>query len=274
MSSVPSARASPLSAARASPPSSARAEPPSAASASPLSAARAEPLHVRDVLDLIQRQSDDIVAQDEQLRGLQRENSIVASPADAPLLTPPPAVMAAAVDAATPPGHQPPRSDQPPQDILTTTECYVTSQGEDFASRERADLQEIVSRGAVPGWRVVHVPPAYSMMEGAEDIEDETLLERHEKLCQDEIRRKRLHVQQVRQQRQMERLRARSDDIGAAEDGGGRVRSLLPDPTTDATHICVTEWLPVSAFGAPLPALPSKPFRLPWLKDDDDEPET
>ena len=58
------------------------------------------------------------------------------------------------------------------------------------------------------GWRVVAFSPTYTM-EGTEDIEDETFLRRHQKFELDEKKRKRWDIQRMREQRHVEKLRAR-----------------------------------------------------------------
>jgi male-specific lethal 1 len=46
-------------------------------------------------------------------------------------------------------------------------------------------------------------------MEGTENIEDETMLRRHQKFELDEKKRKRWDIQRMREQRHLEKLRAR-----------------------------------------------------------------
>ncbi len=133
----------------------------------------------------------------------------------------------------------------------------------------------------IPGWRVKPVAPSY-VMEGTENIEDETLLKRHQKPETDEKRRKRWDVQRIREQRHVARLRARYEDSNADDIAPGPSSkastslqalacernlehfSLVPNPD-DMEEIVVQEKLPVSAFGCVLPQLGPKEFTLPWM---------
>ena len=93
---------------------------------------------------------------------------------------------------------------------LETKIPYYTFHGEDFLEIEAKDIKQILSQAEVPAWRTVAIPTCYSM-EGTENIEDETVLKRHSKPESDEKRRKRWDLQRMRQQKQVERLRARYD---------------------------------------------------------------
>jgi male-specific lethal 1 len=55
---------------------------------------------------------------------------------------------------------------------------------------------------------MIPVSPSYAM-EGTENIEDETMLRRHLKFELDEKKRKRWDIQRMREQRHIEKLRAR-----------------------------------------------------------------
>ena len=204
---------------------------------------------------------------------------------------------------------------------LETDKPYYTFQGEEFLRSEEKEIKEILSQAEVPGWRIVSVPTCYSM-EGTENIEDETVLKRHNKPEMDEKRRKRWDLQRLRQQRQVERLRARYDSadptnpsnhlrsslkkthgtnktsnkviIQTTENttlqtnnlppannsnntsninsycGGVNIKetdwlyTLQPLPEL-ATHIQVSEKLPVNAFGFCVPMFQKQDFTLPWL---------
>lgn len=199
---------------------------------------------------------------------------------------------------------------------LETDKPYYTFQGEEFLRAEEKEIKEILSQAEVPAWRTVSVPTCYSM-EGTENIEDETVLKRHNKPELDEKRRKRWDLQRLRQQRQVERLRARYDssdptnpnnhihksslkklnstnktinkglnsmndcptgDAFANSDSSMNTKSnetdwlytLQPLPEL-ATHIQVSEKLPVNAFGYSVPMLPKQDFSLPWLKENTNE---
>ena len=214
---------------------------------------------------------------------------------------------------------------------LETDKPYYTFQGEEFLKAEANEIKEILSQSEVPGWRILAVPPCYSM-EGTENIEDETVLKRHNKPELDEKRRKRWDMQRLRQQRQVERLRARYDGtepvalnvnhnnpknvikkaqtpttkspanglshmaekpgegtitsmpssalnqkLGALSSnnyvGGGAglkendwLTTLQPVPEL-ATHVQVSEKLPVNAFGFCVPIIATQGFSLPWMNE-------
>lgn len=174
--------------------------------------------------------------------------------------------------------------DLPGEDYLTTAEPYFTLIGEDYVQEEKNSVAEIKNHAEVPGYRTLSFSPSYTM-EGTENIEDETFLRRHSKLELDEKRRKKWDIQRMREQRHVEKLRARYDDASGGNvtlNGGSNStpvlnclsnfnnlkpdRSLLPQPEL-ATHIMVAEDLPVTAFGYPVPILQKQGFSLPWITD-------
>lgn len=268
-------------------------------------------------LDLIQKQSDAIVNKDQQLLKLKRENDRLqlrlATMEDRMEAATQAAVKAKAKAAAKFAKNQPEEEDFV-MEIMETSEPYFILQSLGPLAEEK---NETKGGGAeVPGWRLLPMSPSYTM-EGTENIEDETLLKRHQRPEVDEKRRKRWDVQRLREQRHVQRLRARYDpqneaimdtlnngvvvkmkpkysskpsqlsnvDIPAAlpsscENGkpalvtGGKSTStnklaegdlptsLLPFPD-EATHINVTDKLPVSAFGFPLPQMAPQDFKLP-----------
>ncbi len=138
---------------------------------------------------------------------------------------------------------------------------YPLTRGDDHVERERREVEEILRTSTeVPGWRRIteRLVTSYHM-EGTEDVEDATLLARHSKLEQDEKRRKRWDAQRLREQRRLARLKATyqksmwnslltPEGERLLHSQGQGLRSLLPD-LEDITHICVTDNLPVSAFG-------------------------
>jgi len=118
----------------------------------------------------------------------------------------------------------------------------------------------------VPEWRHKPMHPAYTM-EGTENIEDDTILKRHSRHEMDEKRRKRWDIQRMRQQQQFEKLKASEARRGRKEKKGRETDSpisLLPS-LEDMTHLMVSDTVPISVFGVPLPNLPHAPFSLPWL---------
>ena len=114
-----------------------------------------------------------------------------------------------------------------------------------------------------PTWRIKSTNPCYSM-EGTEDIADQVLLKRHEKMEKDEKQRKRWDMQRMRQEQQLQKLRANQEKKHAAQSKKEETTSLLPSLEA-ATHICVEEKIPVAAFGRPIPSLPHTTFTLPWV---------
>jgi len=114
-----------------------------------------------------------------------------------------------------------------------------------------------------PTWRIKSTNPCYSM-EGTEDIADQVLLKRHEKMEKEEKQRKRWDMQRMRQEQQLQKLRARQEKQHAAQTKKEETTSLLPSLEA-ATHICVEEKIPVAAFGRPIPSLPHTTFCLPWV---------
>lgn len=220
--------------------------------------------HLLAQLGLIQRQSDAIVRKDRELRELQRENEALrkkirrmeftggAAPAD--------------------PG------------LLAAKEPFFVLQGEDWLRRERKDVAHILAQTEeVPAWRQRVVPPSHALGQGQEEAscDDEAVLRRHGKLELDEKRRKRWDIQRIREQRQVQRLKARYEKrqqqllgggggSGAVSAAAAAVESVGFDPLA-ITHIHVADELPVCAFGAPLPAAllddrgeEEMEFELPW----------
>jgi len=116
-------------------------------------------------------------------------------------------------------------------------------------------------------WRVKSTNPLYSQDASgpAENISDQNLLKRHEKFEKEEKQRKRWDLQRLREEQQLQRLRARQEKqiLAVNQLRKEELPSILPTLET-ATHICVGEYLPVSAFGRPLPVLPQSSFTLPW----------
>jgi len=117
-----------------------------------------------------------------------------------------------------------------------------------------------------PTWRIKSTNPLYTM-EGTENIADDVLLKRHEKMEKDEKQRKRWDLQRMREQQQLQKLRARQEkQLSVAVNKREATASLLP-PLEGATHICVEERIPVAAFGHPVPTISQTSFKLPWRQD-------
>ena len=247
-------------------------------------------------LDLIQKQSESLVAKDHTIKELKRENEALKKKVTS--LEKSAKKQAAVIAKADPqiPKQQPladvkqeikveSNADQassfPEQledECMETSDPYFTQQYIYDITETESDVETQKKAEEVPGWRVKPISASY-IMEGTENIEDENLLKRHTKPENDEKRRKRWDVQRIREQRHVARLRARYDP----NDGGdnplvtnpmkanlaeaskeSEIKTLLPCPE-EAMEILVQDKLPVSVFGCVLPKLNSKDFSLPWM---------
>ena len=195
-------------------------------------------------LDLIQKQSESLVAKDHTIKELKRENEGLKKKVTS--LEKSAKKQAAAIAKAAPPVSSPPTPQTPKQqpladlkheikvetssdqgstiteqledECMETSEPYFTQQyvydlTTDITTESDVDTQKKAEE--VPGWRIKPISASY-IMEGTENIEDENLLKRHTKPEHDEKRRKRWDVQRIREQRHVARLRARYDP----NDGG------------------------------------------------------
>ena len=99
-----------------------------------------------------------------------------------------------------------------------------------------------------------------------EDTSDEVYKKRHDKLEKREKQMKRRDLQ--RQRDEVLKLKAETRIVRRIKKKKGKKTqkspSLLPKPE-EATHIIVEKYLPVVAFGLPVPHLSRSEFRLPWL---------
>lgn len=150
---------------------------------------------------------------------------------------------------------------------LTTNQLYCTREWEDedfcdeFIKEEANALKSEQPMLEIPKWTVHEVHPLYCI-EGTEDLSDEAFLKRHAKLEYDEKRRKKWDVQQIREQRRIERLKRRHCKDEMREEDLTPT-SFYPTPDTLQT-ICITTELPVMAFGEGIPRLSAAEFTLPW----------
>ncbi|KAK9530015.1 hypothetical protein VZT92_011553 [Zoarces viviparus] len=99
-----------------------------------------------------------------------------------------------------------------------------------------------------------------------EPLDDNVFLKRHSKLELDEKRRKRWDIQRIREQRMFQRLQQRMNRKKVVPETEPELSSFYPD-TEDVETIVITPFLPVVAFGRPLPKLSQQNFELPWLDD-------
>lgn len=98
-----------------------------------------------------------------------------------------------------------------------------------------------------------------------EDLSDDAFARRHARFLLDERKRKKWDVQRIREQRTIERLKRRhcKDELNQQMNMN---KMYTFYPTVDQLKtIQITDDLPVSAFGEPIPLLPSSEFSLPWL---------
>ena len=84
----------------------------------------------------------------------------------------------------------------------------------------------------------------------------------------DERRCKKWDVQQIREQRRIEKLKRRhcKDELRQSSSDQQSLQSFYPQPEAVQT-ICYVNELPVQAFGEIVPKLAAADFRLPWLAD-------
>ncbi|XP_065357213.1 uncharacterized protein msl-1 [Calliphora vicina] len=168
---------------------------------------------------------------------------------------------------------------------ISTPQLYSTREWEDeafscdydneFFKAEAKLLQADNPKLEIPKWTEHELTPSYCI-EGTEDLSDEIFLKRHAKLEVDEKRRKKWDVQQIREQRRIERLKRRhcKDEIQPTQDTPS-LQTFYPT-TENLQTICFVHDLPVQAFGEMIPRLTAavnsgvkgerrKGFQLPWL---------
>lgn len=119
-----------------------------------------------------------------------------------------------------------------------------------------------------PSWRENHIEPLEEdpCFTPPEPLDDGVFLKRHAKLELDEKRRKRWDIQRIREQRMFQRLQQRMNRKKVVPESEPELSSFYPD-TEDVETIVITPFLPVVAFGRPLPKLSQENFELPWLDD-------
>lgn len=235
-------------------------------------------------LDLIQKQSEVILARDQQIKELRRENEDLSKKIQDLSTCTTKASKKAKIAKAEQNIKEEQEIIQNNEEFeeMQTEKAYFTLQNNlDFVNQE--DIKDSDNKEEIPGWRLKPIAPSYAM-EGTENIEDETILKRHQKHENDEKRRKRWDVQRIREQRHVARLRARYDEpssTAVTADNSGKepilsasitvenkketMATLVPNPYDDAESILVQDKLPVSVFGCVLPNLGNKEFTLPWL---------
>jgi len=203
-------------------------------------------------LDLIQRQSEDIVKKDRRLRELQRENEALRKRLTNIEFKDKDSANSSASNA-----------------FVEAASAYFVLTGEAYIKNEKEEVKKILSHAEVPGWRMRVVPPSYSnscsLSSAEEPVDDDTLLRRHNKPELEEKRRKRWDIQRMREQRQVARLKARYEKHPKRKCGAVRRKEWdeVCNPFT-ITHVYVGEKVPVVALKAPLPHRVEEDFELPW----------
>ncbi|XP_006114337.2 male-specific lethal 1 homolog [Pelodiscus sinensis] len=153
---------------------------------------------------------------------------------------------------------------------LSTTEMYLCRWHQPPPSplplREPSPKKE--ETVAIPSWRDHVVEPLRdsSPSDLLENLDDSVFAKRHAKLELDEKRRKRWDIQRIREQRILQRLQLRMYKKKGIQESEPEVTSFFPEPD-DVESLLITPYLPVVAFGRPLPKLTPQNFELPWLDE-------
>ncbi|XP_062330554.1 male-specific lethal 1 homolog isoform X1 [Osmerus eperlanus] len=152
--------------------------------------------------------------------------------------------------------------------FMSTTEMYLCRWHQPPPSPLREPSPKKEEAVAIPSWRENSMEPLDE--DAANDIpemlDDSVFLKRHAKLELDEKRRKRWDIQRIREQRMFQRLQQRMNKKKGIQESEPEVLSFYPD-TEDVESIIITPFLPVVAFGRPLPKLTQENFDLPWVDD-------
>ncbi|XP_066554881.1 male-specific lethal 1-like 1 isoform X2 [Amia ocellicauda] len=151
---------------------------------------------------------------------------------------------------------------------MATTEMYLCRWHQPPPSplRETSPKKEEIV--AIPSWRENTMEPLKDAMASdiPENLDDGVFLKRHAKLELDEKRRKRWDIQRIREQRMFQRLQQRMYKKKGIQESEPEVSSFYPD-ADDVESLMITPFLPVVAFGRPLPKLTQQNFELPWLDE-------
>ncbi|XP_066522158.1 male-specific lethal 1 homolog [Hoplias malabaricus] len=152
---------------------------------------------------------------------------------------------------------------------MTTTEMYLCCWHQPPVSPLREPSPKKEEDVAIPSWRENSMEPLKEedAFDIPENLEDGVFLKRHAKLELDEKRRKRWDIQRIREQRMLQRLQQRMEKRKMnVQESEPELLSFYPE-VDDVESIVITPFLPVVAFGRPLPKLTPQNFELPWLDD-------
>ncbi|KAK1159050.1 hypothetical protein AOXY_G22932 [Acipenser oxyrinchus oxyrinchus] len=152
--------------------------------------------------------------------------------------------------------------------FMSTTEMYLCRWQQPPPSPRRETTSNKEESVAIPSWREHSMEPLKDVTppDFIENLDDGVFLKRHAKLEQDEKRRKRWDIQRIREQRMFQRLQQRMFKKKGIQESEPEVSSFFPE-TDDVESLMITPFLPVVAFGRPLPKLTQQNFELPWLDE-------
>lgn len=152
---------------------------------------------------------------------------------------------------------------------MTTTEMYLCCWQQPPASPLLDESPKKEEDVTIPSWKENTMEPLQEedAVDIPESLDDSVFLKRHAKLELDEKRRKRWDIQRIREQRMLQRLQQRMEKKKTnVQESEPDLSSFYPD-VDNVEAIMVTPFLPVVAFGRPLPNLPPQNFELPWLDE-------
>ncbi|XP_069762914.1 male-specific lethal 1 homolog isoform X2 [Narcine bancroftii] len=151
---------------------------------------------------------------------------------------------------------------------LCTTEMYLCRWHQRQPSPLREPSPKKEETVAIPSWKEYSAKPLIDLQpdEVIENLDDCVFAKRHAKLELDEKRRKRWDIQRIREQRLLQRLQLRMYKKKGIQELEPEILSFFPEPD-DVESLVITPFLPVVAFGRPLPKLTQQNFELPWLDE-------
>ncbi|XP_078385407.1 male-specific lethal 1-like 1 isoform X2 [Cetorhinus maximus] len=163
---------------------------------------------------------------------------------------------------------QPISNDIEEEPYLCTTEMYLCRWHQRSPSPLREPSPKKEETVAIPSWKEHSAEPLVDLQpdEIIENLDDCVFAKRHAKLELDEKRRKRWDIQRIREQRLLQRLQLRMYKKKGIQESEPEILSFFPEPD-DVESLVITPFLPVVAFGRPLPKLSQQNFELPWLDE-------